>query len=156
LSSIEFYLSERMARASVGPVQKFNLLAGRCGVVWLKPLEPLFVLVGSAMPRFCSNSVLWMALALFVPLSAFYTPFVHASDTTGKATPRGKDLPAADSGRPLPPTEHKGVIPPPPIGDEGIYTDAPNPEAGHEEEVIPPPETPSEEPRHGRDRQRLL
>jgi hypothetical protein len=45
----------------------------------------------------------------------------------------------------LPPAEHKEVIPPPPIGDEGIHTDAPNPEAGHEEEVIPPP-APSEEP----------
>jgi hypothetical protein len=31
------------------------------------------------------------------------------------------------------------VIPPPPIGDEDIHTQAPNPEAGHEEEVIPSP-----------------
>ena len=37
-----------------------------------------------------------------------------------------------------------GPIPPPPTGDEGIYTDAPNPEAGHEKEVIPPPDAPSE------------
>jgi hypothetical protein len=40
--------------------------------------------------------------------------------------------------------EHKDVIPPPPIGDEDIYTEAPNPEAGHEEEAIPPP-APEEE-----------
>jgi hypothetical protein len=34
------------------------------------------------------------------------------------------------------------VIPPPDIGDEGIHTDVPNPEAGHEEEVIPPSDVP--------------
>jgi hypothetical protein len=42
-----------------------------------------------------------------------------------------------------PPAEQKGVIPRPPIGDKGIYTGAPNPEAGHKKEVIPPPETPN-------------
>jgi hypothetical protein len=36
--------------------------------------------------------------------------------------------------------KHKGVITPPPVGDEGHYTKVPNPEAGHEKEVIPPPE----------------
>jgi hypothetical protein len=40
----------------------------------------------------------------------------------------------------------KGVIPPPKTGDEGIYTEAPNPDAGHEEEVIPPPGTPGGDP----------
>jgi hypothetical protein len=49
-----------------------------------------------------------------------------------------------------------GPIPPPPTGDEGIYTDAPNPEAGHEKEVIPPPDAPSEEPSHGRAAHRLV
>jgi hypothetical protein len=38
-------------------------------------------------------------------------------------------------------TEYKDVIPPPKIGDERIYTEAPNPDAGHKEEVIPPPDT---------------
>jgi hypothetical protein len=38
------------------------------------------------------------------------------------------------------------VIPPPRTGDEGIYTDVPNPDAGHEEEVIPPPGTPGGDP----------
>jgi hypothetical protein len=38
------------------------------------------------------------------------------------------------------------VIPPPPVGDEGIYTKVPNPEAGHEKEVIPPPGTPGGDP----------
>jgi hypothetical protein len=41
---------------------------------------------------------------------------------------------------------HKGVIPPPPMGDEGIYTKVPNPEAGHEKEVIPPPGSPGGDP----------
>jgi hypothetical protein len=38
------------------------------------------------------------------------------------------------------------VIPPPPIGDEDIYTQAPVSGAGHEEEVIPPPGTPGGDP----------
>ncbi len=37
------------------------------------------------------------------------------------------------------------VIPPPPIGDEDIHTQAPNPEAGHEEEIPPPPPALDEE-----------
>jgi hypothetical protein len=92
------------------------------------------------MPRFCASSALWVALALFVPLWAFDVPLAHASDATGKAAPH--DQPGADDGgQPIPPpAEHKGVIPPPPVGDEGIYTDAPNPKAGHEKEVIPPPQ----------------
>jgi hypothetical protein len=82
----------------------------------------------------------------------------RATDTTEKTGPQVKELPGADDGRlqRSPPAEHKDVIPAPPTGDEGIYTDAPNPEAGHEKEVLPPPDTPSEEPSHGRDAQRLL
>jgi hypothetical protein len=38
--------------------------------------------------------------------------------------------------------EDKGVITPPSIGDEGIHADVPDPDAGHEEEVIPPPGSP--------------
>ena len=91
------------------------------------------------MPRFCASSALWVALALLVPLWFSNAPLAHASDATGKAAPHGKDqLEADDGGQPIPPpAEHKGVIPPPPIGDEGIYTEAPNPKAGHEKEVIP-------------------
>jgi hypothetical protein len=44
------------------------------------------------------------------------------------------------------PAAHKGVITPPPVGDEGIYTKVPNPEAGHEKEVIPPPGSPGGDP----------
>jgi hypothetical protein len=42
-----------------------------------------------------------------------------------------------------PPAEHRG---PPPVGDEDIYTQAPNPEAGHKKEVMPPPGTPGGDP----------
>jgi hypothetical protein len=57
-----------------------------------------------------------------------------------KTVPQGQDPPGAENGKQQsPPTEDKEVIPPPPIGDEEIHTEAPNPKAGHEEEVIPPP-----------------
>ena len=38
------------------------------------------------------------------------------------------------------------------VGDEGIYTKVPNPEAGHEKEVIPPPGSPGGDPNAARDR----
>lgn len=47
---------------------------------------------------------------------------------------------------PVIPPDHKGVIQPPNIGDEEIHTEVPNPEAGHEEEVIPPSELPEQQP----------
>ena len=62
-----------------------------------------------------------------------------------KAIPQGEDPPGTDE-ETTPPAEHKGVIPPPPMGDEGIYTKVPNPEAGHEKEVIPPPGSPGGDP----------
>jgi hypothetical protein len=69
-----------------------------------------------------------------------------AGNTPEKTIPQGNDPPGADDGQPiLPPADDQEVIPPPPTGDEEIYTQAPNPEAGHEEEVIPPP-APGEEP----------
>jgi hypothetical protein len=64
------------------------------------------------------------------------------------AAPQGEDPAGADhdaSGTP-PMVEHNGVIRPPPTGDEDIHTDAPDPDAGHDEEVIPPPDTPSGDP----------
>lgn len=51
-----------------------------------------------------------------------------------------------DDTTPLPPSEHKGVIQPPDVGDEGIHTDVPNPDAGHPEEVIPPSDLPEQAP----------
>jgi hypothetical protein len=58
-----------------------------------------------------------------------------------KTVPQGEDPPGSDDEQPIaPPAQKDGVITPPPIGDEGIHTDVPNPNAGHKEEVIPPPD----------------
>jgi hypothetical protein len=64
-----------------------------------------------------------------------------------QAAPQGEDPPGADEGGTdmPPPSEHKGVIPPPAIGDEEIHKDVPNPDAGTDEEVIPPPELPEQQ-----------
>ncbi|MGH6734912.1 MAG: hypothetical protein ACRECX_02375 [Methyloceanibacter sp.] len=64
--------------------------------------------------------------------------------TEGKSEP----VPGVDEDKTLSEQldESKGVIDPPPIGDEGIHADVPNPDAGHDEEVIPPPGTPGGDP----------
>jgi hypothetical protein len=90
------------------------------------------------MRRLYATVILWATLAL-VASSAFEASFAGATDTPEKTVPQGQDPPGADDGQQLPPPKDKEVIPPPPIGDEGIHTGAPNPDAGHEEEVIPPP-----------------
>ena len=70
-----------------------------------------------------------------------------ATDRSEKTVPQGEDPPGADNGEQAAPlSQHKGVIPPPPTGDQGIYTQAPDPNAGHKEEVIPPPGTPGGDP----------
>lgn len=74
-----------------------------------------------------------------MPLWAF--PMTLARATEG--------LPADTEGleneeQTIPPGD-EGVIPPPPTGDEDIYTDAPNPKAGHEEEVVPPSDVPDDD-----------
>jgi hypothetical protein len=79
----------------------------------------------------------------FGPELAFASLRAHAQE---KTIPQGEDPPGTEEEQTAPPTEHKGVIPPPPVGDEGIYTKVPNPEAGHEKEVIPPPGTPGGDP----------
>jgi hypothetical protein len=72
----------------------------------------------------------------------------RVTDTPEKTAPQGQDPPgAAEADQASPPiVERNGVIPPPATGDEEIYTQAPNPDAGHEEEVIPPPGTPGGDP----------
>src|SRR5215510_12124565 len=71
-------------------------------------------------------------------------------ETAEKTVPQGGDPAGTDEEQhTAPPAEHKGVIPPPPMGDEGIYTKVPNPEAGHDKEVIPPPDSPGVNPKCG-------
>ena len=98
------------------------------------------------MRRFYAIATLWATLALIAP-SAFQASFAGATDMPEKPVPQGSDPPGADDGEQqmLPPAGHNEVIPPPPIGDEGIHIGAPNPEAGHDEEVIPPPPPEPEE-----------
>ena len=79
--------------------------------------------------------------------TALGAPTGDAHDTVEKTILQGKDPPGTDEEQGTAPSaEHKGVIPPPPVGDEGIHTHVPNPEAGHKKEVIPPPD-PHVEPR---------
>jgi hypothetical protein len=80
-----------------------------------------------------------------VPGTTFAASSGDTHDTVEKTIPQGKDPPEPMSSN-APPAEHKGVIPPPPVGDEGIYTKVPNPEAGHDKEVIPPPGSPGGDP----------
>jgi hypothetical protein len=104
------------------------------------------------MPRFYASAAVWVTLTLlalcFDPNQGFAASPASATDAPEETVPQGNDPPGADNGdQQTPPlVQHKGVIEPPPIGDEDIYTQAPNPDAGHEEEVIPPPGTPGGDP----------
>jgi hypothetical protein len=104
------------------------------------------------MPRFYASPVVWITLTLLAPCfgsdPVFAASPADATDAPEKTVPQGADPPGADNGDqpPAPQIPHKGVIPPPPTGDQGIYTQAPHPDAGHEEEVIPPPGTPGGDP----------
>jgi hypothetical protein len=82
------------------------------------------------MRTFCASGVLWTTLTLL----ALYLTTPSLAGATAIAE---KTLPKQQS----PTTEYKDVIPPPKTGDEGIYTEAPDPNAGHKEEVLPPPDT---------------
>jgi hypothetical protein len=109
----------------------------------MKPLALVHFLQGRAMRMFYTT-VLWATLSLVVP-SGFEASFAGGIDQLEKGIPQGQDPPGADNGQQPPPSKDKEVIPPPPVGDDDIYTDAPNPDAGHEEEVIPPsPTTPDD------------
>ena len=90
--------------------------------------------------------VLNFSFSFFGP--EFASLCAHAQGPVEKTVPQGEDPPGVDDEQPAGPLiERNGVITPPPIGDEEIYTDdVPNPEAGHDEEVIPPPGTPGADP----------
>jgi hypothetical protein len=108
------------------------------------------------MRAICATAVLWATLVLIALIapSGFQPSFAGGSDAPEKTVPQGQDPPGHDNAeQPVPPqSEDKEVIPPPPIGDEDIYTQAPNPEAGHEEEVIPPPPPALDEESHANPR----
>jgi hypothetical protein len=82
-----------------------------------------------------------LVLTLVFPIVCTGSNFAFAAGAGEKTVPQGQDPPGGDNGEPItPPAQDDGVITPPPIGDEDIHTDVPNPDAGHEEEVIPPPD----------------
>ena len=86
---------------------------------------------------------------VLIPLAypSYSASSVMTREAAEKTIPQGEDPPGTDEEqRTAPPAEHKDVIPPPPMGDEGIYTKVPNPEAGHDKEVIPPPGSPGVNP----------
>ena len=98
------------------------------------------------MPRFLTAAIT-TALILLAFCGLGWTLAASPNDTTGKTIPQGQDPPGADDAQTTqPPAEHKGVIKPPPVGDEDIYTKVPNPEAGSKEEVIPAPGSPGGDP----------
>jgi hypothetical protein len=104
------------------------------------------------MPRFYAKAALWATLSLLAPSldpdQVFAASPADAAEAPENTAPQGTDPPGADNrDQPTPPLVQKdGVIEPPPVGDQGIYTEAPDPNAGHEQEVIPPPGTPGGDP----------
>jgi hypothetical protein len=101
------------------------------------------------MQKFYVTAVVLTTLSLMMPQShPTFAASPNVAEGPEKTVPQGKDPPGADNeDQSNPTTEHKGVIKPPKTGDQGIYTQAPNPNAGTKEEVIPPPEHPNVEPR---------
>lgn len=88
-----------------------------------------------------ARTALLAALMLLMP--AFYAERLLAV-APEQTAPQGEDPPGADDGvtEAVPSAEHVGVIPPPEIGDEDIQTTVPDPNAGHDEEVIQPHDLP--------------
>ena len=97
------------------------------------------------MQRLYATAALFMALALITPQDGGQAVAAapDATQTPEQTVPQGNDAPGADNGeQSSPATPHKGVIKPPKTGDEDIFTQVPDPNAGTKEEVIPPPGTP--------------
>jgi hypothetical protein len=97
------------------------------------------------MQMFYVTAVVLTTLSLVVAHSnQTFAASPNAAQVQEKTVPQGKDPPGNDSeDQSNSTTKHKGVIKLPQTGDEGIYTQAPNPNAGTNEEVIPPPGSPS-------------
>jgi hypothetical protein len=100
------------------------------------------------VPPFYASAALCATLTILAPCFGsdrlLAASPAGAADTPEHSAPQGNDPPGPDTGEQEtpPPAENKGVIPPPPTGDEGIHVQVPNPNAGSDQEVIPPPDTP--------------
>jgi hypothetical protein len=98
------------------------------------------------MHRFYLSAALLAALALITLNGPVLAASPNDPQTPEKTAPQGTDPPGADDdAQSSPSTKREGVITPSKTGDEGIYTHAPKPNAGTEEEVIPAPGTPGSE-----------
>ena len=99
------------------------------------------------MQRFYLTAVVLTTFSLIMAHSnPIFAASPKAAEEPEKTVPQGKDPPGNDNGdHSKATTKHKGFIKPPKTGDEGIYTQVPNPNAGTKEEVIPPPGTPGSE-----------
>jgi hypothetical protein len=132
----DLFMIQWIAHADVGNEGERDRFFLKATTAWRKPMLRFRARAAIAMlPIFLAS--------YFGPELASTCPRAHAQE---KTIPQGEDPPGTDEEQTAPPTEHKGVIPPPPVGDEDIYTKVPNPEAGHEKEVIPPPGTPGGDP----------
>jgi hypothetical protein len=96
-----------------------------------------------AMQRIPTYAALFATVTLFAPSLCVERAMAGTAEQTA---PQGEDPPGAENGPTPPLKQQDGVIEPPPTGDEEIHTEAPNPEAGHPEEVIPPPGSPGGDP----------
>jgi hypothetical protein len=81
------------------------------------------------------------AAAVSVPNAAEQNPAQDDKGGTGSDQQNGAN--PAPNQQPGP---KQGVIKPPPTGDTGINTTVPNPNAGTDKDVIPPPGTPGGNP----------
>jgi hypothetical protein len=99
------------------------------------------------MQKFYVTAVVLTTLSLMMPQShPTFAASPNVAEGPEKAVPQGKDPPGNDNeNQPNTTTKHEGVIKPPQTGDQDIYTQVPNPNAGTKEEVIPPPGTPRSE-----------
>ncbi len=93
-----------------------------------------FLVLRKILHRDCAQHVISLA----------FLPRAQRELAPEKTVPQGKDAPGNED-QSKPTTEHKGVIKPPQTGDQGIYTQVPNPNAGTKEEVIPPSGSPGSE-----------
>jgi hypothetical protein len=99
------------------------------------------------MQKFYMTAVMLTTLSLMMAhTNPTFAASPNAAEGLEKTVPQVKGPPGNDNEDvSSPTTEHKGVIKPPKTGDQGIYTQVPNPNAGTKEEVIPPPGTPGSE-----------
>ena len=95
---------------------------------------------GASASRFARLTQLAPLLTSTAALLALLLLVIVASSTVTEAAPPTTNPSGSES------APDKGVIKPPPTGDAAIQTTVPNPKAGSNKDVIPPPGTPGGNP----------